>query len=447
MAIDTANKRRNVSRMMLSCVIGLAPSAGFGLDDRVNAARGYIGTIAVVPPVEDISQPYAIIGSNEISVESVTVLNGGAITDYDQTLLLEPAPVTYLATPSPSDPVFRPLRSFAKKDMTWQEDEPAEPTPFLKRNKILNFQTRPGTLLHEMWHQILRRLPVSNRNLFTTKIHTDKIYVRNINTFARHVDISCLSVWPDRPVTMITPLHGIAAAHFTPANGSIQRWVSMGNEWVERTVASSQLIFGDCQLVTLNSPLPDSIKPAKLVPFDFSDYIDPLYVDYYQYESVALDPNEWPYSQNYYPYLQSFFPTIRVNRFDNEILTPMPAGSAYYSPEGRWVNSRQHGNWFRHDNDTIGWGFPYWLPDSLEAYVYDSDNVRTGDSGHPMYFILDNEAVVVTTAFGGTSSTQIWQGPPLDAIANLIFNATGNTCQFADLSRFPKLNNLPLIGS
>lgn len=43
MAIDTAAKRRNVSRMMLSCIMGLAPSSGLDTDDRVNAARAYIG--------------------------------------------------------------------------------------------------------------------------------------------------------------------------------------------------------------------------------------------------------------------------------------------------------------------------------------------------------------------------------------------------------------------
>lgn len=43
MAIDTAAKRRNVSRMMLTCIMGLSPSNGLDTDDRVNAARAYIG--------------------------------------------------------------------------------------------------------------------------------------------------------------------------------------------------------------------------------------------------------------------------------------------------------------------------------------------------------------------------------------------------------------------
>lgn len=44
MAIDTAAKRRNVSRMMqCSCVMGLSPSSGIDTDDRVNASRQYIG--------------------------------------------------------------------------------------------------------------------------------------------------------------------------------------------------------------------------------------------------------------------------------------------------------------------------------------------------------------------------------------------------------------------
>jgi hypothetical protein len=44
MAIDTAAKRRNVSRMMqVSAMIGLSPSSGLDTADRVNAARAYIG--------------------------------------------------------------------------------------------------------------------------------------------------------------------------------------------------------------------------------------------------------------------------------------------------------------------------------------------------------------------------------------------------------------------
>lgn len=43
MAIDTAARRRNVSRMMqCSCVMGLTPSSGLDTADRVNASRQYI---------------------------------------------------------------------------------------------------------------------------------------------------------------------------------------------------------------------------------------------------------------------------------------------------------------------------------------------------------------------------------------------------------------------
>ena len=50
MAIDTAAKRRNVSRMMQNLFMGLAPSAGLDTDDRVNAARAYIGFVYTPPP-------------------------------------------------------------------------------------------------------------------------------------------------------------------------------------------------------------------------------------------------------------------------------------------------------------------------------------------------------------------------------------------------------------
>jgi hypothetical protein len=51
MAIDSADKRRNVSRMMLHAVMGLSPSAGVDTADRVNAARAYVGFSYTGAPV------------------------------------------------------------------------------------------------------------------------------------------------------------------------------------------------------------------------------------------------------------------------------------------------------------------------------------------------------------------------------------------------------------
>lgn len=58
MAIDTAAKRRNVSRMMLSCIMGLSPSNGLDTDDRVNAARAYIGFDYTAAPAAEVDRLY-----------------------------------------------------------------------------------------------------------------------------------------------------------------------------------------------------------------------------------------------------------------------------------------------------------------------------------------------------------------------------------------------------
>jgi hypothetical protein len=59
MAIDSADKRRNVSRMMLHAVMGLSPSAGVDTADRVNAARAYVGFSYVpAPPAAAIDKRY-----------------------------------------------------------------------------------------------------------------------------------------------------------------------------------------------------------------------------------------------------------------------------------------------------------------------------------------------------------------------------------------------------
>lgn len=68
MAIDTAARRRNVSRMMLRpLMIGLSPSSGMDTADRVNAASLYIG---ITYSEDEIPEEVALETKNSIRRKS-----------------------------------------------------------------------------------------------------------------------------------------------------------------------------------------------------------------------------------------------------------------------------------------------------------------------------------------------------------------------------------------
>lgn len=85
--------------------------------------------------------------------------------------------------------------------------------------------------------------------------------VLNANAFFAAYDFSGVGRAGDQPVTMITPSHGLAAAHYTPS-GTVT-FVNASGALVTRQIASTQQIqdaangnsYTDLLLVTLDAPL------------------------------------------------------------------------------------------------------------------------------------------------------------------------------------------------
>lgn len=425
----------------------LTPAASNGsyIDDIGYAVWTYSDRSVINPPTTVVPQAYLFIDAGGIDDADTIVLEGGtlgsSVSELTYHYTMEAQPVYWPLPPQPAAPAFTLPRAFATEDCTWEEGPVLDSYPQTKRPVILNFQPREGTLLAALWWEIRRRLPVTNRNQFLTKNDTTKTYVRNIDTLARHVDISSISVNSNQPpVTAISPLHGVAANHFYPANGALLRWVSMDNQWVERTVASSQWIDADCRFVTFSSPLPATILPAKLMPNDASDYFSGVYTDREQY-ALALDSEE---SAARYPYLPCWMlPAIRVNRLDIEYLTMLQVGSWFNDANDRWENKREIVGWLRHDPVMEDDGYPNPYPDDLQPYASDADaTLIAGDSGHPIYAVLDNEMVILNTVTG--SLGEQGSGVVLNKYTNTFTSLTGGTCKLADLSRFQKINTLPI---
>ena len=140
-------------------------------------------------------------------------------------------------------------------------------------------------------------------SLFSTKDHSGELYVRNNESWAYQIDLSCFAVWDSsaehtRAGTAITPKHVIQGWHWHNSVGQTIRFVSMGNQYYERTVSAVTQVFvsgqpADVAVIQLASVLPSSITPAKRMPTDWADYIPTSptgsFTDRYNYPLLITD--------------------------------------------------------------------------------------------------------------------------------------------------------------
>jgi len=98
------------------------------------------------------------------------------------------------------------------------------------------------------------------------------------------VDMTCMSVWEDRPpgewriaYTAITPQHVISATHVSLQNGVRMTFQSKSGEVVVRTLVAQTFIPGiadnDFWIGLLDTPLPPCIKPARFLSPCYARYI------------------------------------------------------------------------------------------------------------------------------------------------------------------------------
>lgn len=96
-------------------------------------------------------------------------------------------------------------------------------------------------------------------------------------------DFSCISYHSDakpgfdggvyRPITMVTPRHGIGANHYLPMTGSNCYWVTRGGTVVTNRIVSRKNIRGDLTVVRLDHAFDtNDIMPAKLLATDYGSY-------------------------------------------------------------------------------------------------------------------------------------------------------------------------------
>ena len=128
------------------------------------------------------------------------------------------------------------------------------------------------------------KTPASSLLVFTTQDHSTPTYIRNTSSWCYDLrqQMTCISPWNSDGIyakagTAITAQHIIAAKHFDIAVGSTIRFITANNTVVLKTIVGrADVPNTDISVYTLNSPLPASITPCKILPANYGSYLSYL---------------------------------------------------------------------------------------------------------------------------------------------------------------------------
>ena len=180
-------------------------------------------------------------------------------------------------------------------------------------------------------------------------------FIRNSSCWINGVsNISCFSPaqlsganWWQRGGTLISPRHIILAKHFIIgiiSGGTPILFVDNNNSVVTRKLIKYEFDNTDIAVGLLDNDVPSNIKFAKVLPKNYFTYFAPNSDNNY---AVGLDAQEKAILKRIFNIFSS---TIDIRGFSNE-----------------------------------------------HPYFSFSENIITGDSGNPVFLIIDNELVLLTT--------------------------------------------------
>jgi len=231
-----------------------------------------------------------------------------------------------------------------------------------------------------------------NGRLYSEKTHATSVYKRQPNVWCNDIvdQLFCISPYNDysnpnkpqetnpnnRAGTLITPQHVLVAAHYPLFVGNTLRFVKGnrlkedGTEYpnnfvYERTItgavtdASYSPIYPDLRVCTLNAPLTQDIIPAQVMPANWLDYM----------------------------------PQIAHNKTDTLLLDAEEKALVWAISGGRSQESMRK---------------YFYFVDSLanERKVFNEQPI-SGDSGNPVFLIVDGKLVLLTVLTAGQLTNAI----------------------------------------
>ncbi|NCC50902.1 MAG: hypothetical protein EOM20_06755 [Spartobacteria bacterium] len=139
-----------------------------------------------------------------------------------------------------------------------------------------------GSLRYAMTDGFDDALARTGTAVYVTQSPGTTNYIRNTNCWAYGLmDLTCASPWNSlydgyRAGTAITPQHIAYAKHYPLATGTVVRFVDATNAVHDRAITDIRYPASDIAIAMLNTPLPGSIVPAKiLLKSGIADYLPP----------------------------------------------------------------------------------------------------------------------------------------------------------------------------
>lgn len=262
----------------------------------------------------------------------------------------------------------------------------AEPTSQKRFNNFLD-----GSLAQHVFtqtHALANGLtsPPQHYRLYSTFDFTNNNYIKNADCWAASLDFSGVSVNKSgsggvHVLTAITPHHAVGVNHYQPIAGDVIYFCDANNQTVSRTIQAVQQVIGtDRVIVRFTQSLPSSVKKYRLLPQNYKNYFPVNF----QVESTGFRFQNIPCVVVSHYRWDSQWPLQRSGRFAYIYSASTTAGSA--DPSG--IMYRPAIN----------------EPNALADYNGAPSGLRGGDSGAPVFFIINNELIFLA------SHTTPWSG-------------------------------------
>jgi hypothetical protein len=227
------------------------------------------------------------------------------------------------------------------------------------RKTFIGFSA-PGTAAENATNSVDSRIagksPSTAKAIFSVRDDMNCIYVRNPNCWAADLDLTCFSPWNSRSYNcfagaLISPRHIILANHaILPIPGDTVRFVTKDNLVITRTYIAVRYCVSDIAIGILDNDVPNTITYAKVLrPASASQL--PL--------RGNSDYLTWPLH----------IPVLATNQFKEALVKEFVVGESGCSVSPPYSTLRS-------------------------AF---SSSIITGDSGSPVFFIIDNQLVLLTS--------------------------------------------------
>jgi hypothetical protein len=142
-----------------------------------------------------------------------------------------------------------------------------------------------GTFAESANHLTDYLISGKSKNIYSVANFATKTYSRNPNFWGASLDLTCLpashsfySSGVRKGGVLFSPKHLLHAWHYALAIGTVTHFVTQQGACLERTVVDRyQVPNSDLAIATYDQELPNTIKPAKVLPADWANYVGSPY--------------------------------------------------------------------------------------------------------------------------------------------------------------------------